>query len=151
MRTLRTARFAGRFGFAVDPAIGLAASTREIHEALRHKVTRERYGQEVHKMFGTLCRFWCFSFVCACVAEKDAVFSLTLLDEWGLLPIVFQLPSDEDKKFETKLADDYLAKQRAGLPEPPYLSVLRPCERNPHLGGRCAAVTCLQLCAVPSL
>ena len=47
LRILRAIRFAARFGFAVQDDIKDAASDAEVQDALRHKVSRERFGKEV--------------------------------------------------------------------------------------------------------
>lgn len=51
LRILRCIRFASRFGYYIDEAAVQAMSIPEIREALRIKITRERVGVEMEKIF----------------------------------------------------------------------------------------------------
>jgi tRNA nucleotidyltransferase (CCA-adding enzyme) len=53
LRVLRAVRFASRFGFSMVPELHAAAHDRGIHEALAHKISRERIGAETDSMLAT--------------------------------------------------------------------------------------------------
>jgi tRNA nucleotidyltransferase/poly(A) polymerase len=53
LRVLRAVRFASRFGFSMVPELHAAAHDRGIHEALAHKISRERIGAETDSMLTT--------------------------------------------------------------------------------------------------
>lgn len=106
LRILRAARFAGRFGYALDPAIAAAAADPEVQCHLASKVSRERYGIEVKKMLS--------------VADpRKAAHSFQLLCDWKLRPLIFQLPAGAqlDPQIPRSVLHDYFedleAKQEA--------------------------------------
>lgn len=77
LRVLRAIRFAVRwFGFQIDPGIIIAARTKEVQEALRTKVSRERIGIEFFKMMDSV----------------QPYLALHYLEETGLRDIVLELP-----------------------------------------------------------
>jgi tRNA nucleotidyltransferase (CCA-adding enzyme) len=51
LRILRTIRFASRFDFKLDPSILVAAKNENIRACLLEKVSFERLGTELDKMF----------------------------------------------------------------------------------------------------
>eukprot|EP00050_Salpingoeca_kvevrii_P006739 m.291327 g.291327 ORF g.291327 m.291327 type:complete len:527 (+) comp12457_c0_seq1:807-2387(+) len=80
LRILRVARFAGRYNFRVEPALEEAAMDMEVQAHLANKVTRERFGLEIDKMFKT---------------QSTPVGSFAVLLTFGLYPIVFRIPQEE--------------------------------------------------------
>eukprot|EP00817_Percolomonadidae_sp_ATCC50343_P000899 CAMPEP_0117430000 /NCGR_PEP_ID=MMETSP0758-20121206/9523_1 /TAXON_ID=63605 /ORGANISM="Percolomonas cosmopolitus, Strain AE-1 (ATCC 50343)" /LENGTH=297 /DNA_ID=CAMNT_0005217549 /DNA_START=98 /DNA_END=988 /DNA_ORIENTATION=+ len=78
LRILRTIRFASRFHFLIVDDVVDAARQKDIQDALRRKVSRERIGTEVHKMFKSF----------------DPVGSMACMYEMGVLPIIFAVPND---------------------------------------------------------
>jgi tRNA nucleotidyltransferase (CCA-adding enzyme) len=50
LRVMRAIRFAGRFGFRVDPELAKAAADPQVAADLLTKVSRERFGIELNKM-----------------------------------------------------------------------------------------------------
>lgn len=77
LRLLRVARFAGRYCFDVDPAIVSAARLPEVKSNLLRKVTRERYGLELGKVFK---------------GSGSPVHAIRHLCDFGLYDAVFRLP-----------------------------------------------------------
>ena len=56
LRILRCVRFASRFGYRIEDSAVRVMATPEIQEALRVKITRERIGVEMEKIFkGSQC------------------------------------------------------------------------------------------------
>jgi len=78
LRVLRCARFAGRFGFQVTKEIERASAHPSVHRNLLTKVSRERLGIEMMKMFHEFGR------VPATIA---------LISRWGLRTIVLDYPA----------------------------------------------------------
>lgn len=76
LRVLRAVRFAGRLGFTVDEELLGAASSKEVHQALLLKVSRERIGSEVEGM----------------MAGRAPLHSFHIIVGLGLGPIVFPFP-----------------------------------------------------------
>lgn len=50
LRALRAIRFASRYGFSLDPNLIEAARSRDVKEALRNKISRERIADELRGM-----------------------------------------------------------------------------------------------------
>ncbi|KAJ0401310.1 hypothetical protein ATCC90586_000817 [Pythium insidiosum] len=74
LRVLRVIRFAAEFGFRVDAAIDAALRQhRDIHDAMRRKVSRERVGTEARKM----------------LSGADPTRAFALLADLELLDVVF--------------------------------------------------------------
>ena len=80
LRVLRAARFAARFGYSVDVEVSEAAASSAVHSDLRLKVTRERVGIELRKMFGK---------------GRTATRAMTLLSEWGLRQSVLDVGEEK--------------------------------------------------------
>jgi tRNA nucleotidyltransferase/poly(A) polymerase len=100
LRILRCVRFASRLRFTIDAPIYYAASHLSTHLPLVRKVSRERYGIELKKMFESF---------------TTTQFSLSLLCQWKLRPIIFMLPFNRKDEFgvsaplvKGKLKQDYL-------------------------------------------
>ena len=51
LRVLRLIRFASRLGYSIDPHAEQAMQDQSIKQALKIKISRERIGEEVNKMF----------------------------------------------------------------------------------------------------
>eukprot|EP01119_Soliformovum_irregulare_P023646 TRINITY_DN8303_c0_g1_i1.p1 TRINITY_DN8303_c0_g1~~TRINITY_DN8303_c0_g1_i1.p1 ORF type:complete len:552 (+),score=178.47 TRINITY_DN8303_c0_g1_i1:11-1666(+) len=83
LRVLRAIRFAGRFGFSMDPELMEAAQHPQTKDALLKKVSRERFGAELKGMF------------------RGKVFqSFSLIEKFGLAPIIFKLPPNAEPAVE---------------------------------------------------
>lgn len=78
LRVIRAVRFAGRFHFQLAPGLREAASDPLVKTQLLQKVTRERYGLEIDKMFKS-------------VGSPAA--SFRLLCSFGLYSAIFALPA----------------------------------------------------------
>mmetsp|Transcript_1309 Transcript_1309/g.1836 ORF Transcript_1309/g.1836 Transcript_1309/m.1836 type:complete len:630 (-) Transcript_1309:312-2201(-) len=76
LRVLRSIRFASRLGFTMSQSILDAASSREVHQALLLKVSRERIGSEIEGM----------------MASKAPLHAFHLIVALGLGPMVFPFP-----------------------------------------------------------
>ena len=74
LRLLRGVRFACTFGFAIDPPFAEAAQLPEVVAALATKVSRERVGIELRKVF----------------ASDDPARGFALLDAYGVRDSVFK-------------------------------------------------------------
>ncbi|KAH0608155.1 uncharacterized protein H6S33_002207 [Morchella sextelata] len=77
LRILRLVRFSSRLGFEIVPEAREAMKLPEIIDALRHKISRERIGVELHKMF----------------TGPSPHRALTLLYEHSLYPAIFCPPT----------------------------------------------------------
>eukprot|EP00922_Rhytidocystis_sp_ex-Travisia-forbesii_P052250 GHVS01077538.1.p1 GENE.GHVS01077538.1~~GHVS01077538.1.p1 ORF type:complete len:674 (+),score=109.12 GHVS01077538.1:85-2106(+) len=80
LRALRGIRFASRFGYELDRDFEESAENPEVLEALRRKVSRERIGTEVNKMFQQQL--------------PQTIRAVMLLHELKLLPEILQLPNN---------------------------------------------------------
>ncbi|RMD45058.1 hypothetical protein DV735_g231, partial [Chaetothyriales sp. CBS 134920] len=78
LRVLRLIRFACRLGYSIDPSAQEAMKDATIHDALTFKISRERVGTEVGKIF----------------AGPDPFTGLTDIVRLDLYPTVFADPSD---------------------------------------------------------
>lgn len=78
LRVLRAIRFAGRLRFDIDQELVDAAKDSEVQYLLDHKVSRERIGTEIGKMF----------------TAGDSSYAMRLLCEWGYYPLVFEIPKE---------------------------------------------------------
>lgn len=87
LRVLRTIRFANRFEFAVVPEIIEAAKDPQVQNCILTKVSYERIGIELDKMFA---------------GNKPEV-SAAQLYEFGILKLLYKLPAEA-----TELADEAL-------------------------------------------
>ena len=82
LRILRAIRFGSRLGFTLDVDLLRAAATREVHDALSKKVSRERIGKEIMKIF-----------------EGDRpLVAIKLIERLGLIPCVFGGETDWSPK-----------------------------------------------------
>eukprot|EP00045_Choanoeca_perplexa_P007797 m.71584 g.71584 ORF g.71584 m.71584 type:complete len:101 (-) comp14222_c0_seq4:1121-1423(-) len=70
------ARYAGRYDFKIEEEALLQAQSAEVHAALVHKVSRERFGMELEKVF----------------KAKNPVACLQQLADFGLFRVLFELP-----------------------------------------------------------
>ncbi|KAG8937264.1 CCA tRNA nucleotidyltransferase, mitochondrial [Tulasnella sp. 418] len=77
LRVLRCIRFASRFGFNLEDNVQQAAKLEEVREAIIHKISRERVGDEVDKM----------------LKGRDPLMALQLIDSLGLHEAIFHIPS----------------------------------------------------------
>ncbi|CAH0513252.1 unnamed protein product [Peronospora belbahrii] len=86
LRVLRAFRFACEFGFTIDSALEKAVrEQREIVDAMRRKVSRERIGIEVRKM----------------LSGEDPARAFSLLRDFGLLDLVFSdIAGETDERRE---------------------------------------------------
>jgi len=89
LRILRAIRFAARFGFAVQDDIKHAASDVEVQEALRHKVSRERFGKEVLGM----------------MKGRSPADAVSLMTAFKITPIVLFVPTQSVVDAITENAD----------------------------------------------
>ncbi|KAF0852404.1 mitochondrial tRNA nucleotidyltransferase/poly(A) polymerase family domain-containing protein [Andalucia godoyi] len=90
LRVLRAVRFSSRFHFDIVPEIVTAAKLPECHEALLHKISRERIGAELEGML------------------KSSTMSMVtrLLREFGIWSIVFPCYPTEDQQAQVNF-DEY--------------------------------------------
>jgi tRNA nucleotidyltransferase (CCA-adding enzyme) len=77
LRVLRLIRFACRLGYRIESHVGEAMKDKSIHEALRLKISRERVGVEVGKIF----------------AGPDPYIGLKLINSFDLYESVFANPA----------------------------------------------------------
>ena len=82
LRILRCFRFAGRFQFKLVPEIEEAVKNKEIIQALKHKVSKERVGTEMYGM----------------LKQVNPLKSIGLLKDNHLWSTVFYVPLDSDLK-----------------------------------------------------
>ena len=80
LRVLRLIRFACRLGYGIEDESKEAMRDKSIHEALRLKISRERVGVEVGKIF----------------AGPDPYTGLTLINDLDLYSTVFADPARDD-------------------------------------------------------
>lgn len=113
LRVLRAARFAGRFLFQPEPELCQAASNKEVKDFLGTKISRERIGIEVWKMFQGHPKPEHVDQPALIIEHESQCvgLSMQLLRDWGLYDIVFHVP------------EDFIAEQDA-------------VEVHPDLGGR---------------
>eukprot|EP00730_Choanoeca_flexa_P012513 TRINITY_DN4346_c0_g1_i1.p1 TRINITY_DN4346_c0_g1~~TRINITY_DN4346_c0_g1_i1.p1 ORF type:complete len:546 (+),score=121.99 TRINITY_DN4346_c0_g1_i1:179-1816(+) len=76
LRVIRMARYAGRYNFVIDEDARNQAQDQDIHKAMINKVSRERFGMELEKVF----------------KAKNPVACLQHLSELGLFRLLFELP-----------------------------------------------------------
>ena len=79
LRVLRLIRFASRFDYAIDPAAEKAMGDKDIKQALRVKISRERVGVEIEKM----------------LKGPRPHMGLALIDRLGLYDTIFVDPEHE--------------------------------------------------------
>lgn len=89
LRILRAVRFAARFGFDVDEEIGASASDPDVQHALKHKVSRERFGKEVLGM----------------LKGRSPADAVALMAAFKISPIVLQVPTQSVVDAVTDAAD----------------------------------------------
>uniref|UniRef100_A0ACD5VJB4 Uncharacterized protein n=1 Tax=Avena sativa TaxID=4498 RepID=A0ACD5VJB4_AVESA len=80
LRVLRAIRFAARFSFTLAEDLKEAASDEDVKSALRSKISRERIGEEVHRM----------------MSGKDPVSAMCYIRDLGLFYVVFEFPEKPD-------------------------------------------------------
>ncbi len=78
LRVLRLIRFACRLGYEIEATAKEAMKNRTVHEALRSKISRERVGVEVGKIF----------------SGPDPFTGLTYINDFGLYGTVFANPRE---------------------------------------------------------
>ncbi|KAL0214445.1 hypothetical protein P9112_006629 [Eukaryota sp. TZLM1-RC] len=78
LRVMRAIRFSSRLGFSLDDSLYQACKNRNVHEALRSIVSRERIGTELQEM----------------MESTNAFDSIKLIVELGLTDLVFCPPDD---------------------------------------------------------
>ncbi|EIN13478.1 poly A polymerase C-terminal region-like protein [Punctularia strigosozonata HHB-11173 SS5] len=93
LRVLRCVRFASRFGFDMVPELVASAKDPEIQTAFRSKITRERVGEEVHKM----------------MKGRHPLLSIQLMDELSLPPLIFDVPASISSTFSSQPAPYHTA------------------------------------------
>ncbi|KAL9618599.1 MAG: hypothetical protein Q9160_006710 [Pyrenula sp. 1 TL-2023] len=93
LRILRLIRFASKYGYKISPEAEECMTNAKIHEALNRKITRERVGIEIEKMFG----------------GPNPLRALSTIHHLGLLKVVFQGPSSQAWRNATKIPDVYKA------------------------------------------
>ena len=89
LRILRAVRFAARFGFDVDEEIGASASDPEVQNALKHKVSRERFGKEIVGM----------------LKGRSPADAVALMTAFKITPVVLQVPTQSVVDAVTESAD----------------------------------------------
>lgn len=77
LRVLRLIRFASRLNYTLDPETAKAMANKDIQEALKIKIKRERVGIEMEKM----------------LRGPDPAMALRLIDEAGLYDTIFTDPA----------------------------------------------------------
>ncbi|EHK46231.1 hypothetical protein TRIATDRAFT_291450 [Trichoderma atroviride IMI 206040] len=80
LRVLRLIRFAARLGFTIDETSEKFMNNKDILEALRKKISRERVGVELEKM----------------LKGKTPQSALEIIDRLGLYQAIFSDPAEED-------------------------------------------------------
>ncbi|KAK3380115.1 tRNA nucleotidyltransferase-like protein [Lasiosphaeria ovina] len=80
LRVLRLVRFASRLDFTIDPDVGSVMSEPGVLASLRQKISRERVGVELEKMF----------------KGNNPCQSLELIDRFRLYHAIFTNPNRED-------------------------------------------------------
>ena len=94
LRVLRTIRFANRFEFSVEESIVFAAKLPQVKEALYAKVSYERLGVELDKMFeGNL-------------PES----SMAMIYDFDIASILYKLPPECAELQDEKLVKTLIAK-----------------------------------------
>ncbi|KAI8809573.1 hypothetical protein BJ742DRAFT_804317 [Cladochytrium replicatum] len=88
LRVLRVIRFASKFGYALDPAIGEAVKDYNIKTSFDTKISRERVGVEIDKM----------------MKGPDPVRALSLLVEFGFYPLVFEPFNPEENMVDPTIS-----------------------------------------------
>ena len=78
LRVLRTIRFANRFEFDIVPEIVVAAKDPQVRDCVLNKVSFERYGLELDKMFQ---------------GNRPEV-SAAQLHDFDLLQLLYKIPSE---------------------------------------------------------
>lgn len=91
LRVLRLIRFASRLDYTLDPETAKAMANKDIQEALKIKIKRERVGIEVEKM----------------LRGPDPGMALRLVDEAGLYDTIF---TDSARKLEFQPDVEYFRK-----------------------------------------
>lgn len=87
LRVLRCVRFAGRFDLKIEPDVSAAMKEEDIQEALGTKVSKERIGEETHKMM-----------------QKTPLRAYELINELHLHRAIFTGPVEPDHPREQALA-----------------------------------------------
>ncbi|KAK4941772.1 CCA tRNA nucleotidyltransferase, mitochondrial [Elasticomyces elasticus] len=80
LRVLRLIRFASRLGYEIEAEAQQAMQDKTIHEALRHKISRERVGVEVMKV----------------MAGPDPHTGLKYINDFDIYATVFADPADKE-------------------------------------------------------
>jgi tRNA nucleotidyltransferase (CCA-adding enzyme) len=84
LRVLRAGRFAARMDFELDDVIQNICKTKNIHEHLIQKISRERIGIEIDKIISyNIDKI-------SCIQKAMDI----LIGDWGLRTVIFALPSD---------------------------------------------------------
>ena len=78
MSLLRAIRFSSRFQFEIDPQILEAASDEEVRRCIHSKVSRERIGKELGKIF----------------EGNNPEASAALLQDLDLLKLLYKIPDN---------------------------------------------------------
>jgi tRNA nucleotidyltransferase (CCA-adding enzyme) len=84
LRILRTVRFASRLNFKLADDIGEAARIPEIKQALQHKVSRSRIGNEIDKM----------------LTGDNPVLAIQFLNSFNLLDVIIDKPETLDTNLD---------------------------------------------------
>ncbi|KAL8705170.1 MAG: hypothetical protein Q9201_001707 [Fulgogasparrea decipioides] len=82
LRVLRAIRFASRLGYRIDETDEQAMGDRDIRDALKVKITRERVGVELTKM----------------LKGPDPMLALSLIERLGLYHTIFSFSSSENSQ-----------------------------------------------------
>lgn len=89
LRVLRLIRFASKYGYRISLEAEECMTKPEIHDALNRKITRERVGVEVEKMFGgkisPTCPFVLSApFLANLIRSKSTPSNVSYLPSWSL-------------------------------------------------------------------
>jgi len=100
LRIIRCVRFASRYNFELHPDIEAALREESLRKALRERISRERVGIEVEKMFARAraappCLPWnhrSADIFLLCRPDPNALLSFKLIDSLGIWSSIFFLP-----------------------------------------------------------
>ncbi|KAG9023170.1 CCA tRNA nucleotidyltransferase, mitochondrial [Tulasnella sp. JGI-2019a] len=129
LRVLRSIRFASRFGFELDHSLKEAVKDHEVKDALVTKVSRERVGTEMDKMF----------------KGRDPLYSMRLVHELAAHEEIFLLPAsakpspEPENRYTSLVAMTLLsaALSESSLPCLPPISPRLTAHAKSDLGMRC--------------